>query len=65
MLVDGVESGAVDRLFRARQDVALTGGRGLDGRGDRIAIGLGREAPDIALDRGVESGGALTSSTRQ
>ena len=62
MLVQGVESGAVDRLVGLSQGIAVTGGRGLD-RLDRIAIGLCREAPDPPVDE--ESGAALTSSTRQ
>ena len=47
VLVQVVESGAVDRLLRPHVRSGA-GGRGRDGR-DRIAVGLGREAPASRL----------------
>jgi len=52
------QAGAVDRVVRLGAAAVGTGGRGLDRCGDRIAVGLGGEAPHVALeDRAACRGG--------
>jgi len=57
VLVVLAKPGTIDRLDGLELRLVEAGGRGLDRR-DRIGVGLGREAPDLALeDRGLRGRG--------
>jgi len=49
LIRERIQPPAVDRVGRSHRVIHGAGGGGLDRRSDRIAIGLGGEAPDLAL----------------